>query len=52
MPQMAPLMWLCLYFYFLLALMLILTINHFISPYQKISIQSYGTSSPQALWKL
>nr|YP_009649172.1 ATP synthase F0 subunit 8 [Ovalipes punctatus]QDA22797.1 ATP synthase F0 subunit 8 [Ovalipes punctatus] len=52
MPQMAPLMWLYLYCFFLLSLLFFLIINHFIKPYDKISNKISSTTSIQTPWKL
>nr|YP_009002492.1 ATP synthase F0 subunit 8 [Chaceon granulatus]BAO48248.1 ATPase8 [Chaceon granulatus] len=52
MPQMAPLMWLCLYIFFLLCLMLFMTTNHFIKPFEKINSEVMLSHSVQSPWKL
>nr|YP_003204788.1 ATP synthase F0 subunit 8 [Charybdis japonica]ACJ49886.1 ATP synthase F0 subunit 8 [Charybdis japonica]UEK25875.1 ATP synthase F0 subunit 8 [Charybdis japonica] len=53
MPQMAPLMWLYLYCFFLLSLIVFMSINYFIKPYEKINLKTDLLSTPpQPTWKL
>nr|UEK25888.1 ATP synthase F0 subunit 8 [Thalamita sima] len=53
MPQMAPLMWLYLYGFFLAALVVFMSINYFIKPFEKINLKSdLISSTPQPTWKL
>nr|QOW83851.1 ATP synthase F0 subunit 8 [Austinograea sp. PX-2020] len=52
MPQMAPLLWLYLFMFFLASLMLFLVLNYFISPFEKISTTLLTTHKPQKPWKL
>nr|YP_010579366.1 ATP synthase F0 subunit 8 [Thalamita integra]UEV85598.1 ATP synthase F0 subunit 8 [Thalamita integra] len=53
MPQMAPLMWLYLYVFFLVSLILFMSINYFIKPFQKMdSSDNILSSPPQPIWKL
>nr|YP_010952855.1 ATP synthase F0 subunit 8 [Trapezia bidentata]WMQ53275.1 ATP synthase F0 subunit 8 [Trapezia bidentata] len=52
MPQMAPLMWLSLFFFFLLIYMIMLTMTFFIKPYEVMSSNPAFTSIPQKSWKL
>nr|YP_009525755.1 ATP synthase F0 subunit 8 [Thalamita sima]AXS67529.1 ATP synthase F0 subunit 8 [Thalamita sima]UEK25862.1 ATP synthase F0 subunit 8 [Charybdis granulata] len=53
MPQMAPLMWLYLYSFFLLSLIIFMSINYFIKPYEKIDTKADSLSLPvQPIWKL
>nr|YP_009484175.1 ATP synthase F0 subunit 8 [Charybdis bimaculata]AVQ04895.1 ATP synthase F0 subunit 8 [Charybdis bimaculata]AXB37175.1 ATP synthase F0 subunit 8 [Charybdis bimaculata] len=53
MPQMAPLMWLYLYCFFLLSLIVFMSINYFIKPYQKVDLSANSLSiPPQSTWKL
>nr|YP_009154092.1 ATP synthase F0 subunit 8 [Gandalfus puia]AKC99393.1 ATP synthase F0 subunit 8 [Gandalfus puia] len=52
MPQMAPLLWLYLYLFFLTSLMLFLVLNYFITPFEKISMPTLMTHKSQKSWKL
>nr|YP_214825.1 ATP synthase F0 subunit 8 [Pseudocarcinus gigas]AAT52153.1 ATP synthase F0 subunit 8 [Pseudocarcinus gigas] len=52
MPQMAPLMWIYLFFFFLLSLMFFLVLNYYIKPFQSISTSTSYTTTIQKLWKL
>ena len=53
MPQIAPLIWLYLYGFFLLRLAVFISINYFIKPFRKMDCK-YNTpvSPPQSNWKL
>nr|YP_009544450.1 ATP synthase F0 subunit 8 [Lupocycloporus gracilimanus]AYW03837.1 ATP synthase F0 subunit 8 [Lupocycloporus gracilimanus] len=53
MPQMAPLLWLYLYMFFLLSFIVFLTLNYFIKPFEKINSDNIlPYTSPQSNWKL
>nr|YP_009439691.1 ATP synthase F0 subunit 8 [Charybdis natator]ATG83211.1 ATP synthase F0 subunit 8 [Charybdis natator] len=53
MPQMAPLLWLYLYCFFLLSLIIFMSINYFIKPYEKMDLKTNLLSTPpQPIWKL
>nr|AGJ50515.1 ATP synthase F0 subunit 8 [Austinograea alayseae] len=52
MPQMAPLLWLYLFMFFLASLMLFLVLNYFISPFEKMSTPILMTHKMQKSWKL
>nr|YP_009045915.1 ATP synthase F0 subunit 8 [Myomenippe fornasinii]CDR98398.1 ATP synthase F0 subunit 8 [Myomenippe fornasinii] len=52
MPQMAPLMWLILYFFFLLNLMFFIILNFYIKPFNTTSFDKPQILSSQKLWKL
>nr|YP_009400029.1 ATP synthase subunit 8 [Segonzacia mesatlantica]ARW69927.1 ATP synthase subunit 8 [Segonzacia mesatlantica] len=52
MPQMAPLLWLYLYIFFLLSLMLFLLLNYFIKPFEKMSLPSPSAPTIQTPWSL
>nr|YP_010952699.1 ATP synthase F0 subunit 8 [Trapezia cymodoce]WMQ53119.1 ATP synthase F0 subunit 8 [Trapezia cymodoce] len=52
MPQMAPLMWLSLFFFFFLMYMIMLTMTFFIKPYEIMPSTSLLTSTTQKSWKL
>nr|YP_010952777.1 ATP synthase F0 subunit 8 [Trapezia digitalis]WMQ53197.1 ATP synthase F0 subunit 8 [Trapezia digitalis] len=52
MPQMAPLMWLTLFFFFLLSYMVMLTMIFFIKPYQIIPSTTSSILATQKPWKL
>nr|YP_010572967.1 ATP synthase F0 subunit 8 [Potamon fluviatile]UZH44825.1 ATP synthase subunit 8 [Potamon fluviatile] len=52
MPQMAPLFWLSLLFFFILTLMLFLVLNYFIKPFKTFSISSISYYFPKPSWKL
>nr|YP_009176795.1 ATP synthase F0 subunit 8 [Portunus sanguinolentus]ALJ10994.1 ATP synthase F0 subunit 8 [Portunus sanguinolentus]ALK60817.1 ATP synthase F0 subunit 8 [Portunus sanguinolentus] len=53
MPQMAPLLWLYLYMFFLISLILFLVINYFIKPFEYIDSSVISTpATPQLNWKL
>uniref|UniRef100_UPI0030E5D5ED ATP synthase F0 subunit 8 n=1 Tax=Tubuca alcocki TaxID=2083288 RepID=UPI0030E5D5ED len=48
MPQMAPLYWLMLFFFFLFSLFLFFTMNYFIKPFEK---KDYTTKKPNLNFK-
>nr|YP_002808460.1 ATP synthase F0 subunit 8 [Scylla serrata]ACO07180.1 ATP synthase F0 subunit 8 [Scylla serrata] len=53
MPQMAPLLWLYLYFFFLLMFIIFISLNYFFKPFEKINSKiSYSQPTPQSTWKL
>nr|YP_009509607.1 ATP synthase F0 subunit 8 [Epixanthus frontalis]AUN45024.1 ATP synthase F0 subunit 8 [Epixanthus frontalis] len=52
MPQMAPLLWLYLFFFFLTSLILVLILNFFIKPFETITPPTHSVSATQKLWKL
>nr|YP_010564483.1 ATP synthase F0 subunit 8 [Pilumnopeus makianus]UZA47109.1 ATP synthase F0 subunit 8 [Pilumnopeus makianus] len=52
MPQMSPLMWLPLYFFFLFSLILFLMLNYFIKPYENINSPKLSNQIDQPFWKL
>nr|YP_009864994.1 ATP synthase F0 subunit 8 [Carpilius maculatus]QKE42632.1 ATP synthase F0 subunit 8 [Carpilius maculatus] len=52
MPQMAPLLWLCLYFFFLLSLFLFMVLTYYIKPFESTSLPSTPLSSTLKPWKL
>nr|YP_009926424.1 ATP synthase F0 subunit 8 [Metacarcinus magister]QNH68767.1 ATP synthase F0 subunit 8 [Metacarcinus magister] len=51
MPQMAPLMWLYLYLFFLLSFMIFIILNFFIKPYSPITTVLEHPSINQKSWK-
>nr|YP_009525742.1 ATP synthase F0 subunit 8 [Orithyia sinica]AXS67516.1 ATP synthase F0 subunit 8 [Orithyia sinica] len=51
MPQMAPLMWLYLFFFFITTLMLFITITYFIKPFEKIEVISSIIQIKEKSWK-
>ncbi|NP_872444.1 ATP synthase F0 subunit 8 (mitochondrion) [Portunus trituberculatus] len=53
MPQMAPLLWLYLYIFFLLSFIIFLMINYFIKPFETIDSNIISKSSTHFFnWKL
>nr|UBD09518.1 ATP synthase F0 subunit 8 [Leptodius exaratus] len=52
MPQMAPLLWLYLFSFFLLSLMLVLILNFYIKPFEIMSSSLPSQISTQKPWKL
>nr|YP_010952751.1 ATP synthase F0 subunit 8 [Trapezia garthi]WMQ53171.1 ATP synthase F0 subunit 8 [Trapezia garthi] len=52
MPQMAPLMWLNLFFFFFLMYMVMLIMTFFIKPYSVLPSNPLITSVTQKSWKL
>nr|YP_010384992.1 ATP synthase F0 subunit 8 [Plagusia squamosa]UPL65002.1 ATP synthase F0 subunit 8 [Plagusia squamosa] len=52
MPQMAPIYWLYLLFFFLTTFMMFFMMNYFIKPYE--SMDSFDSTSPKHFksWKL
>nr|YP_002808486.1 ATP synthase F0 subunit 8 [Scylla tranquebarica]ACO07193.1 ATP synthase F0 subunit 8 [Scylla tranquebarica] len=53
MPQMAPLLWLYLYFFFLLTFIIFISLNYFFKPFKKIDFKiSLSHTIPQFIWKL
>nr|YP_010952764.1 ATP synthase F0 subunit 8 [Trapezia septata]WMQ53184.1 ATP synthase F0 subunit 8 [Trapezia septata] len=52
MPQMAPLMWLSLFFFFFLMYVIMLTMTFFIKPYEVMPSTLLFNSTPQKSWKL
>nr|YP_011010721.1 ATP synthase F0 subunit 8 [Menippe rumphii]WPW47611.1 ATP synthase F0 subunit 8 [Menippe rumphii] len=52
MPQMAPLMWLYLYIFFLINLVLFLIMNFYIKPFTTTSFKTPKTLTSQKSWKL
>nr|YP_010952686.1 ATP synthase F0 subunit 8 [Trapezia lutea]WMQ53106.1 ATP synthase F0 subunit 8 [Trapezia lutea] len=52
MPQMAPLMWLSLFFFFFIMYMIMLIMTFFIKPYEAMPSSSLFTSPTQKFWKL
>nr|YP_010952881.1 ATP synthase F0 subunit 8 [Trapezia tigrina]WMQ53301.1 ATP synthase F0 subunit 8 [Trapezia tigrina] len=52
MPQMAPLMWLSLFFFFFLMYMVMLVMTFFIKPYEVLPSNFLATSTAQKSWKL
>nr|YP_010936714.1 ATP synthase F0 subunit 8 [Tzotzilthelphusa villarosalensis]WKW91710.1 ATP synthase F0 subunit 8 [Tzotzilthelphusa villarosalensis] len=52
MPQMAPLLWLLLFIYFLMSLLIFLMMNYFIKPFNKILFLKNPLTSLYKPWKL
>nr|QGT77325.1 ATP synthase F0 subunit 8 [Huananpotamon lichuanense] len=52
MPQMSPLLWLFLLFFFLFSLMLFLMINYFIKPFKSFSFSPTSHLFSPLFWKL
>nr|YP_010491958.1 ATP synthase F0 subunit 8 [Eucrate crenata]UWM93440.1 ATP synthase F0 subunit 8 [Eucrate crenata] len=52
MPQMAPLLWLYLYVIFLISLILFLTMNFYIKPFENINTSMDKTIITKKYWKL
>nr|QUL60393.1 ATP synthase F0 subunit 8 [Terrapotamon thungwa] len=52
MPQMSPLFWLSLFFFFLLSFLLFLMFNYFIKPFKPFSFTPSSYSFHKLLWKL
>nr|YP_009317878.1 ATP synthase F0 subunit 8 [Orisarma neglectum]YP_009567682.1 ATP synthase F0 subunit 8 [Orisarma dehaani]AOY41438.1 ATP synthase F0 subunit 8 [Orisarma neglectum]QBB87169.1 ATP synthase F0 subunit 8 [Orisarma dehaani] len=52
MPQMAPLYWLYLFFFFLLMFLLFFMLNYFIKPFNNMSSISYDNKIISKSWKL
>nr|WRK19526.1 ATP synthase F0 subunit 8 [Hainanpotamon sp.] len=52
MPQMSPLFWLSLLFYFLISLMLFLMVNYFIKPFKMFYYSPLISSTLKLPWKL
>nr|YP_086831.1 ATP synthase F0 subunit 8 [Callinectes sapidus]AAR16546.1 ATP synthase F0 subunit 8 [Callinectes sapidus]QCQ20620.1 ATP synthase subunit 8 [Callinectes sapidus]QCQ20633.1 ATP synthase subunit 8 [Callinectes sapidus]QCQ20646.1 ATP synthase subunit 8 [Callinectes sapidus]QCQ20659.1 ATP synthase subunit 8 [Callinectes sapidus] len=53
MPQMAPLLWLYLYFFFLISFVIFISMNYFIKPFETTDSSSVSKASLQQLnWKL
>nr|BDL61392.1 ATPase F0 subunit 8 [Percnon planissimum] len=52
MPQMAPLYWLLLLFWFLLALLLFFVLNYSLKPYEKKLSLTSDITPTYKLWKL
>nr|YP_002808526.1 ATP synthase F0 subunit 8 [Scylla olivacea]ACO07206.1 ATP synthase F0 subunit 8 [Scylla olivacea]ADK72513.1 ATP synthase F0 subunit 8 [Scylla serrata] len=53
MPQMAPLLWLYLFFFFLLTFIIFISLNYFFKPFEKIDFKaSHSHVTPQSAWKL
>nr|QXU57667.1 ATP synthase F0 subunit 8 [Cherax setosus] len=51
MPQMGPLLWLNLFFFFILGYALFLTLNYFCMPPVKIKMLEFRTGSQEKSWK-
>nr|AIK66983.1 ATPase subunit 8 [Ranina ranina] len=51
MPQMAPLLWLYLFSFFLISLFLFMIMNYFITPYSKVEAPSLKTLKTDKDWK-
>nr|QOW08835.1 ATP synthase subunit 8 [Carpilius convexus] len=52
MPQMAPLMWLCLYFFFILSLFLFMILTYYIKPFEPTLFSPTPLQMTQKPWKL
>nr|YP_010561856.1 ATP synthase F0 subunit 8 [Chionoecetes bairdi]UYX57817.1 ATP synthase F0 subunit 8 [Chionoecetes bairdi] len=52
MPQMAPLLWLYLFMFFNICLLLYLTVNYFIKPFEKIMTLPDNKILNQKPWEL
>nr|YP_009524394.1 ATP synthase F0 subunit 8 [Echinoecus nipponicus]AXR86890.1 ATP synthase F0 subunit 8 [Echinoecus nipponicus] len=52
MPQMSPLLWLPLYFFFLISLILFLVMNFFIKPFEAINPYNSSSQINKPSWKL
>nr|YP_009509594.1 ATP synthase F0 subunit 8 [Pachygrapsus marmoratus]AUN45011.1 ATP synthase F0 subunit 8 [Pachygrapsus marmoratus] len=52
MPQMAPIYWLYMFFFFLLSFSLFFTLNYFIKPFDKIEVTSDSYYLHYKPWKL
>nr|BDL61378.1 ATPase F0 subunit 8 [Guinusia dentipes] len=52
MPQMAPIYWLYLLFFFLGTFLMFFMMNYFISPYNKMSTSTSSTTNMFKPWKL
>nr|WMQ53431.1 ATP synthase F0 subunit 8 [Portunus armatus] len=53
MPQMAPLLWLYLYMFFLISFVIFLMVNYFIKPFETIDSNVISKSPSNHLdWKL
>nr|YP_010164085.1 ATP synthase F0 subunit 8 [Scopimera intermedia]QRK27400.1 ATP synthase F0 subunit 8 [Scopimera intermedia] len=52
MPQMAPLYWLYLFFFFLSILTLFIMMNYFIKPFSHMSPMMHSASNVYKSWKL
>nr|YP_010164059.1 ATP synthase F0 subunit 8 [Nanhaipotamon hongkongense]QRK27348.1 ATP synthase F0 subunit 8 [Nanhaipotamon hongkongense] len=52
MPQMAPLLWLFMFIFFILSLMMFLILNYFIKPFKIYSFLNSSHNTPLPLWKL
>nr|YP_009127944.1 ATP synthase F0 subunit 8 [Umalia orientalis]AJF14611.1 ATPase8 [Umalia orientalis] len=51
MPQMAPLLWLNLFFMFIISLILFLSFNYFIKPFNKMDFSDSYLYKPEKHWK-
>nr|UNI92558.1 ATP synthase F0 subunit 8 [Euplax sp.] len=52
MPQMAPIMWLPMFIFFLLFLYTFIVMNFYIKPFNKIMTTKYDSNPPSKHWKL
>nr|YP_010164033.1 ATP synthase F0 subunit 8 [Macrophthalmus abbreviatus]QRK27322.1 ATP synthase F0 subunit 8 [Macrophthalmus abbreviatus] len=52
MPQMAPILWLPMFFFFLFFLFLFISLNFFIKPFNKIQVSSSSTPPTYKPWSL
>nr|YP_009864981.1 ATP synthase F0 subunit 8 [Daldorfia horrida]QKE42619.1 ATP synthase F0 subunit 8 [Daldorfia horrida] len=52
MPQMGPLLWLYLYFFFLISFLLFLFLNFYIKPFESTSSLVKSQYMTQKPWKL
>nr|YP_009114552.1 ATP synthase F0 subunit 8 [Homologenus malayensis]AIB52331.1 ATP synthase F0 subunit 8 [Homologenus malayensis] len=51
MPQMAPLMWLYLFFFFLTSLLVFMMLNYFLKPYKKNETLFIHEKLSEKTWK-
>nr|YP_007317573.1 ATP synthase F0 subunit 8 [Ilyoplax deschampsi]AEH05071.1 ATP synthase F0 subunit 8 [Ilyoplax deschampsi] len=52
MPQMAPMYWLYLFFFFMTVLLLFLMVNYFIKPFSCLNLYHRPTTTNFKSWKL
>nr|YP_009251045.1 ATP synthase F0 subunit 8 [Macrophthalmus japonicus]AMY96236.1 ATP synthase F0 subunit 8 [Macrophthalmus japonicus] len=52
MPQMAPILWLPMFFFFILFLYIFIIMNYFIKPFNKIQAITYNPNYTFKSWKL
>nr|UPX88301.1 ATP synthase F0 subunit 8 [Astacus leptodactylus]WRI60327.1 ATP synthase F0 subunit 8 [Astacus leptodactylus] len=51
MPQMSPILWMNLFIMFLLSLILVLTVQYFLSVYLKLDLDKESYYKEEKIWK-